>query len=105
MNLGDHQNELTLSDAEFRMFSELLRRHCGLHFGSDARYLLEKRLARRLRALELKSFAAYHYRVRSAPAHDEELANLIDEITTSDDVGYAKVVNGDTIDLTDSDTI
>jgi chemotaxis protein methyltransferase CheR len=84
MNLGDRQNELKLTDAEFRMFSELLRRHCGLHFGPDARYLLEKRLERRLRALELKSFAAYHYRVRSAPAHEEELANLIDELTTNE---------------------
>jgi len=84
MNLGDRQNELKLTDAEFRMFSELLRRHCGLHFGPDARYLLEKRLERRLRALELNSFSAYHYRVRSAPAHDEELANLIDELTTNE---------------------
>ena len=84
MILGDRQDELTMTDAEYRMFSELLRRHCGLHFGPDARYLLEKRLARRLRALELKSFAAYHYRVRSAPAHDEELANLIDELTTNE---------------------
>ena len=84
MILGDRQDELTMTDAEYRMFSELLRRHCGLHFGPDARYLLEKRLARRLRALELKSFAAYHYRVRSAPAHDEELANLVDELTTNE---------------------
>ena len=56
------RDELQLSDAEFRMFSDLLRRHCGLHFGPDARFLLEKRLARRLRALEMTSFAAYHYR-------------------------------------------
>jgi chemotaxis protein methyltransferase CheR len=84
MNLGDRQSELQLTDAEFRMFSELLRRHCGLHFGPDARFLLEKRLARRLRALELNSFAAYHYRVRSASPHDEEFANLIDELTTNE---------------------
>jgi chemotaxis protein methyltransferase CheR len=84
MILGDRQDELKMTDAEYRMFSELLRRHCGLHFGPDARYLLEKRLARRLRALEMNSFAAYHYRVRSAPAHDEELANLIDELTTNE---------------------
>jgi chemotaxis protein methyltransferase CheR len=84
MILGDRQDELKMTDSEYRMFAELLRRHCGLHFGPDARYLLEKRLVRRLRALELNSFAAYHYRVRSAPAHDEELANLIDEITTNE---------------------
>ena len=84
MNLGDRQSELKLTDAEFRVFSELLRRRCGLHFAPDARFLLEKRLARRLRALEVNSFAAYHYRIRSASDHDEEFGNLIDEITTNE---------------------
>jgi len=84
MVLGDVHSELKLTDAEFRMFSDLLRRHCGLHFGPDARFLLEKRLARRLRALEVNSFAAYHYRIRSASPHDEEFAHLIDELTTNE---------------------
>jgi len=84
MDLGDRHSELKLTDAEFRMFSDLLRRHCGLHFGPDARFLLEKRLARRLRALEIDSFAAYHYQVRSASPHNEEFANLIDELTTNE---------------------
>ena len=50
------------------MFCELLRGHCGLHFGPDSRFLLEKRLARRMRELELGSFAAYHYLLRSDAA-------------------------------------
>ena len=66
------------------MFADLLRKHCGLHFGPDARYLLEKRLARRLRALEMTSFSAYHYRIRSASPRDEEFTNLIDELTTNE---------------------
>jgi chemotaxis protein methyltransferase CheR len=81
---SDRQSELKLTDAEYRMFADLLRRHCGLHFGPDARILLEKRLARRLRALELDSFAAYHYRIRSTSLHNEEFANLIDELTTNE---------------------
>ena len=78
------RSELTLTDAEFRMFSELLRHHCGLHFGPEARFLLEKRLARRVRELELDSFAAYHYRVRSGSGGDEEFANLLDELVTNE---------------------
>lgn len=84
MALGDRQDELQLSDAEFRMFSDLLRRHCGLHFGPDTRFLLEKRLARRLRTLGLTNFSEYHYRVRSASPRDEEFSNLIDELTTNE---------------------
>lgn len=84
MALSDLQSGPELSDAEFRMFADLLRKHCGLHFGPDARFLLETRLARRLRALEMNSFAAYHYRIRSASPRDEEFANLIDELTTNE---------------------
>jgi len=84
MSLADQQSGLTLTDSEFRMFSDLLRQHCGLHFGPDGRFLLEKRLARRLRALEISSFAAYHYRIRRASPGDEEFANLIDELTTNE---------------------
>jgi len=75
--------ELQMSDAEFRMFAELVRRHCGLHFPPESRFLLEKRVGRRMRELELSSFAAYHYRLRRE-APDEELAQLVDEITTNE---------------------
>ena len=77
-------DDLVLSDAEFRMFSDLLRNHCGLHFGSESRFLLEKRLARRVRELGLGSFAAYHYGIRNASASDEEFANLVDELVTNE---------------------
>ncbi len=73
-----------LTDAEFRMFADLLREHCGLNFTSETRFLLEKRLTRRLRELGLTSFAAYHYQVRSSGSHEGELANLIDEVTTNE---------------------
>ncbi len=81
---GMRNDDLVLSDAEFRMFSDLLREHCGLHFGPESRFLLEKRLARRVRDLGLASFAAYHYRIRNASSNDEEFANLIDELVTNE---------------------
>jgi chemotaxis protein methyltransferase CheR len=80
----DGNHEPVLNEAEFRMFTELLRRHCGLHFGPESRFLLEKRLARRLRELEIKSFASYHYLLRNARPGDDEFANLIDELTTNE---------------------
>jgi chemotaxis protein methyltransferase CheR len=77
-----HQPQL--SDAQYRMFARLLRDHCGLHFGSESRFQLEKRVARRLRALELDSFAAYHYLLRNSTSGDGELGQLIDELTTNE---------------------
>ncbi|HXV37838.1 MAG TPA: protein-glutamate O-methyltransferase CheR [Myxococcota bacterium] len=75
---------LTLSDAEFRMFADLVREHSGLEFGEGSRFLLERRLARRVRELELGSFAAYHFRLRNSSTGADELPNLIDELTTNE---------------------
>ncbi len=75
---------LAMSDAEFRMFCELLRNRCGLFFDSETRFLVEKRLARRFEELELGSFAAYHYHLRNGHEGDEEFARVIDELTTNE---------------------
>jgi chemotaxis protein methyltransferase CheR len=83
MNQGDEQIQ-QMSDAEYRLFAELLRRHAGLSFGPDVRVLLEKRIGRRVRELGLNSFAAYHYQLRQGSAGDEEFAHLIDELTTNE---------------------
>jgi chemotaxis protein methyltransferase CheR len=74
--------ELRMSDGEYRMFAELVRGHCGLHFGPETRFLLERRIERRMRELGLGSFAAYHLELRSAGGG--ELGQLIDEITTNE---------------------
>jgi chemotaxis protein methyltransferase CheR len=74
----------TLSDAEFRMFADLIREHAGLDFNEPSRFLLERRLSRRIRELELGSFAAYHYRIRNSSNGSDELPNLIDELTTNE---------------------
>ena len=73
-----------MSDAEFRMIAELLRTHCGLHFGAESRYLLERRLGRRLEELGLRSFTAYHYLLRSDVSAEGELAWAIDHLTTNE---------------------
>lgn len=75
---------IAMTDAEFRMLAELLRNHCGLHFGPDSRYLLERRLGRRLVELGLRSFTAYHYALRSDTAGEGELAWAIDHLTTNE---------------------
>jgi chemotaxis protein methyltransferase CheR len=84
MSFDRPSTELSFSDTEFRMFRELLRSHCGLHFADDLRYLLEKRVARRAQALGLASFASYHYLLRRGSDGDEEFARLIDDVTTNE---------------------
>jgi chemotaxis protein methyltransferase CheR len=76
--------QLEMSNSEYRMICELLRNRCGLHFDERNRYLVEKRLARRVVELELGTFAAYHYHLRSGHEGDEEFSRVIDELTTNE---------------------
>ena len=73
-----------MTDREFRLFSELVRGHCGLAFGAETRFLLESRVARRMRELSIPSFSAYHYELRNDKRRDGELASLVDELTTNE---------------------
>jgi chemotaxis protein methyltransferase CheR len=66
------------------MFRDWVAQHCGLHFAPDSRFVLERRLARRARALDLGSLASYYYHLRSHPGDEGELGNLIDELTTNE---------------------
>ena len=80
-----HSNNIgPMSDGDFRMFSELLRSHCGLHFGSETRFLLEKRVERRMRSRSITNYAAYHYALRNASGTTGELAELVDDVTTNE---------------------
>jgi chemotaxis protein methyltransferase CheR len=76
--------EVAMTDAEFRMLAELLRSYCGLHFGNESRYLLERRLGRRLAELGLRSFTSYHYALRSDATGEGELGWAIDNLTTNE---------------------
>jgi chemotaxis protein methyltransferase CheR len=76
--------QLTLSDAEYRLFRELFKAACGLWFGDDSRFVLENRLVRRMRRLGVESFAAYHYLLRRESTGEDELAAVIDELTTNE---------------------
>lgn len=84
MMAWSEREKLTLSDAEFRMFAELVRSHCGLHFSENSRLRLEEHLARRLRELDLASVGAYHLRLRNRSPGENELSVLVDELTTNE---------------------
>lgn len=76
------QARTPLTDAEFRVFTGLLRERVGLHFDEKTRFLVESRLARRIEACDLGSFAAYLYRLRHGDGADEEFGELVDALTT-----------------------
>jgi chemotaxis protein methyltransferase CheR len=84
MSRAQSRDRKAMSDGEFRMFAELVRAHTGLDFSSDSRFLLEARVGRRMRELQMDSYAAYHYRVRSSQPEGGELARLVDAVTNNE---------------------
>jgi len=72
----------TLTDAEFRLLTSILRERVGLHFDESTRFLVERRIARRIEEGDFGSFASYLYQIRHGQNADEEFANLVDLLTT-----------------------
>lgn len=77
-----------MTEEEFRLLRELVHAHCGLHFRDESRYLLERRLAPRLQALGLATYADYHRYLRFDPARAVELDDAIDLLTTNETYLY-----------------
>ena len=73
-----------MKDREFRWFADLVRSHCGISFGPETRFLLERRVVRRMRELSITSLPAYQFELRNESRRDGELAELVDEITTNE---------------------
>jgi chemotaxis protein methyltransferase CheR len=80
----DERNDLKLTDAEFRIFSDLLRSRCGLHFDDATRFLVDKRLTRRIQETDLGSVASYLYELRNGPGAEDEFSAIIDILTTNE---------------------
>ena len=75
---------MKLTDAEFRLFAEFIRDRCGLSFDEDTRFLVEKRVGRRVLESDSGSFASYLYQLRYGPRAEEEFSSLVDLLTTNE---------------------
>ena len=69
----------SLGDREFRKICQIVREHARIELGESKRQLCQTRLIRRLRALELGSFAQY-VALLDDP---DELTEMINAITTN----------------------
>jgi len=70
-----------LAEEEFHLFQVLVLRESGIHLGAKNRAMVVSRLWKRLRALELHTFASYYRRVKADPA---EMVHMLDCICTNE---------------------
>lgn len=78
------EQDIKMSEEEFRLIRDLIYGHCGIFFDQDSKYLLEKRLGQRLSSKGLKSFKEYHQFLRYNRSKDQELSDIMDVLTTNE---------------------
>ncbi len=74
----------TMTDDEFRLIRDLVEAYCGIHFGSEAKYVVERRLRERVRELALSDFDQYYRRLRFHPDAATELERAVEQLTTNE---------------------
>lgn len=56
--------DIKMSEDEFRKIRDFIYDYCGLYFDIESKYMLEKRLNKRLTQLHLSTFKDYYYQLR-----------------------------------------
>ena len=72
-----------LSNADFNRIRDLVYDESGINLNAEKKTMVEIRIRRRLRDLEISSFADYCSYVFGADGHQTELVHLIDAVTTN----------------------
>ncbi|MBC7355997.1 MAG: protein-glutamate O-methyltransferase CheR [Desulfomicrobiaceae bacterium] len=78
------ERETRIDDEAFRNLRDFIYEQSGIYIGENRKYLLENRLANRLRELNLKNFNEYYYFLKFDPDRKQELTKLFEVITTNE---------------------
>jgi len=76
--------EIPMNDEEFRLLRDFIYQHCGISFTEDSKFLLERRLGKRLQFHRLDNFKDYYYLLRYNKVKDQELNEVINIVTTNE---------------------
>jgi chemotaxis protein methyltransferase CheR len=80
-----------LPDDVFRLLRDFVHSYCGIYFDDGSKFLLERRLLRRLEQHRLRSFEEYYHYLRYDRKKDEELVILVDNLTTNETYFFREV--------------
>ncbi|MBI9112950.1 protein-glutamate O-methyltransferase CheR [Maridesulfovibrio ferrireducens] len=82
------RKELKISDLEFTQLRDFIYDQAGIFIAVNRKYLLENRLANRLKELNLKTFGEYYYFLQYDSGRKLELNKLFEAITTNETSFY-----------------
>jgi chemotaxis protein methyltransferase CheR len=78
------EQTIPLPEDVFRLLRDFIHDYCGIFFDDASKFLLERRLSRRLEQHHLKSFEEYYHFLRYDRKREEELTVLVDNLTTNE---------------------
>lgn len=73
-----------LPEDVFRLIRDLVRDYSGLYFEDGSRYLIEKRLTRRVKSHHLNNFRDYYRYILYEKPSEEEISLIVDILTVNE---------------------
>jgi chemotaxis protein methyltransferase CheR len=80
----EKEETLPLSEDVFRLMRDIIKDYCGLYFDDGSRYLIEKRLSRRVKNYHFDNFRDYFRYIRYDKRAEEELCAIVDVLTVNE---------------------
>lgn len=80
----EKEDIIPLSEDVFRLIRDIIRDYCGLYFDDSSKYLIEKRLSRRVMGHHLNDFRDYYRFLRYDRHSAEELSEIMDILTVNE---------------------
>ncbi len=80
--------ELKISIEEFTQLRDFIYDRSGIYIADNRKYLLENRLANRIKKLNLKGYGEYFYYLQYDPRRQQELNRLFEAVTTNETSFY-----------------
>lgn len=80
--------ELKISNEEFTQLRDFIYDRSGIYIANNRKYLLENRLANRIKKLNLKDYGEYFYYLQYDPRKQQELNRLFEAVTTNETSFY-----------------
>lgn len=77
-------NSYALSEKTYKMLADYIYANSGLRYDASSRPILQRRLSKRIRELNLDSFENYYYYLMYHPGRESEMELLFDLITTNE---------------------
>ncbi len=73
-----------MNDTEFKLFRDFIYDKSGINYTENKKIILQNRIRRRMRELELNSYTQYYDIVKNKQMNHEEIIKFFDEVTTNE---------------------